>query len=508
MFTPETRILFLNVPWSIENNKILKFQNLSSQQEYFQNKVIYSKTNCKYQRQNDYDSMKVNITYENMINCNYIAFQNKGGKWFYAFITKIEFINYNTTSITFKIDVMQTFQFDISFSNSFIERETLNTDLYNSLADYVSQGELHDSLIKEVALSGKYVVYLNSEINSDDSSVSEVYFPKVGDYSIPNYVMIYSDGQKIAKILQEISNKGRADRIQTALYQPFLPIDCVTQIGSHDKGDLNLDDSDLFFVSEINYQECKKDVELSISSDFVYKKELTYPYCKIEVVDKITGDKIELDLSKFENPIKPKFRILGSIGEIPEYKVIPLNYNGIDYAIDYALVVNPNTELPVFSNSYAKYLKDNKTQNIINGVMSGASAIGSIFTGNVAGAVGSFANIASLLNADSVAKSQPNLCRGTSSNTCEYVNLNNGVEFRLLTMDDTHKNQARQYWKYFGYPIKEFKKISIPNQEYYFIKTSDINIFGNIPSQYLGEISNIFNQGVSFHNSENSLINY
>lgn len=47
-------------------------------------------------------------------------------KWFYAFITKMEYANNNMTRIEIVTDVWQTWQFDIEFKESFIEREMIN----------------------------------------------------------------------------------------------------------------------------------------------------------------------------------------------------------------------------------------------------------------------------------------------------------------------------------------------------------------------------------------------
>lgn len=47
-------------------------------------------------------------------------------KWFYAFITKMEYVNNNMTRIEIATDVWQTWQFDITFKESFIEREMIN----------------------------------------------------------------------------------------------------------------------------------------------------------------------------------------------------------------------------------------------------------------------------------------------------------------------------------------------------------------------------------------------
>ena len=50
---------------------------------------------------------------EALYNCNYLAFQNAsfGGKWFYAFIDSVEYVNNVTSEVTYTIDVMQTWHF-------------------------------------------------------------------------------------------------------------------------------------------------------------------------------------------------------------------------------------------------------------------------------------------------------------------------------------------------------------------------------------------------------------
>ena len=57
-------------------------------------------------------------------------FQNTsfGIKWFYAFITNVEYINNETSEITIEIDVMQTWHFDYTVNQCFVEREMAATD--------------------------------------------------------------------------------------------------------------------------------------------------------------------------------------------------------------------------------------------------------------------------------------------------------------------------------------------------------------------------------------------
>lgn len=52
--------------------------------------------------------------------------ENYTDKWFYAFITKMEYDNDFNTKIYISTDVFQTWQFDLDFKESFVEREMIN----------------------------------------------------------------------------------------------------------------------------------------------------------------------------------------------------------------------------------------------------------------------------------------------------------------------------------------------------------------------------------------------
>lgn len=56
---------------------------------------------------------------------NYVMYLNENytNKWFYAFITKMEYENDYNTKIYITTDVFQTWQFNLTFKQSFIERE-------------------------------------------------------------------------------------------------------------------------------------------------------------------------------------------------------------------------------------------------------------------------------------------------------------------------------------------------------------------------------------------------
>ena len=54
--------------------------------------------------------------------------ENFSNKWFYAFITNMTYVNNGMTLIEIATDVFQTWQFDLQYKQSFIEREMINVN--------------------------------------------------------------------------------------------------------------------------------------------------------------------------------------------------------------------------------------------------------------------------------------------------------------------------------------------------------------------------------------------
>ena len=116
---------------SIDNsyrNTILQ-SDKSSQFSMFNAYTKYSLTNYSYQRVNK-GAIRVEILADNLYDCNYMLFQNTayGNKWFYAFITNVNYINDNTSEIEYQIDVMQTWYFDYDLGECYVAREHTLTD--------------------------------------------------------------------------------------------------------------------------------------------------------------------------------------------------------------------------------------------------------------------------------------------------------------------------------------------------------------------------------------------
>lgn len=121
---PTNRVrLIKNVPFSVNYQDVVLFDNATAQQSYFNSLPHIEFDNITYTRNNG--QIKVNANRETLLDYNYMYFQNSnyGTKIFYAFITNVIYINPNTSLIKFVIDEWQTWYFDLTFRPTFIERK-------------------------------------------------------------------------------------------------------------------------------------------------------------------------------------------------------------------------------------------------------------------------------------------------------------------------------------------------------------------------------------------------
>ena len=151
---PDSTIkLFKNIPFDPGYNDTMYFANETAQFGWFNDRVFKTYNNVSYQRHTK-NTIRLEERMDIAFNYNYMAFQNTSfeGKWFYAFVTDVEYINNLTVEIRYEIDYIQTWIHDCDFNECFILREHPTTDNYsdNLLPEPVSTGPLIYNEIRSV----------------------------------------------------------------------------------------------------------------------------------------------------------------------------------------------------------------------------------------------------------------------------------------------------------------------------------------------------------------------
>ncbi len=124
--TPHTDLRLLICPLQIDNKNQITFASRDEQFEYFNSLEYIEIDNISYQRKNGVIRYPTHI--DNILAYNYCMYKNENytDKWFYAFVTDMRYVNDNLTEVYISTDYFQTWQFDIIYKNSFIEREMID----------------------------------------------------------------------------------------------------------------------------------------------------------------------------------------------------------------------------------------------------------------------------------------------------------------------------------------------------------------------------------------------
>ena len=126
--TPNGSVYLCKTKLENDYKNQLTFSDLNSQLTYF-NSTIYRTFNDYTYIKKD-NSIKVGVNIDDIISCNYLFYRNNGftNKYYFCFITDMEYINENCTLITFETDCFQTWYFEIDYKTCFVEREHVNDD--------------------------------------------------------------------------------------------------------------------------------------------------------------------------------------------------------------------------------------------------------------------------------------------------------------------------------------------------------------------------------------------
>lgn len=174
MLTNNTTIYILKDVY-LDYDHQIDFDNLEAQYNFFMSKPKLSFTEgFQYIRTNN--QIKLPKSYDDLFGYNYLMYKNKG-KWYYCFIDGKDFISDQVTSITIRTDIIQTYMFDYSLEQSFVDREhqdrwirpipdidpSMILPIYNDVQENLNYGneynikstkELHQDQIKTITDGG------------------------------------------------------------------------------------------------------------------------------------------------------------------------------------------------------------------------------------------------------------------------------------------------------------------------------------------------------------------
>lgn len=491
-FIPNSNIILLsNVPLDNTYADTLTFANSTAQTQYFQSKAIQAMTFSDFTYQRVEQAVRVPINAERLWNCNYLMFQNTnfGTKWFYAFVTRVEYRNPETTYLYFEIDDLQTWAFDYILHPCFVEREHVANDTIglHTIPEGLEIGPYVTTSINSILTDGIENYVLATEV-VDGSGVEWISTGAIngmimGAYFAPvNAVSIYG-------VLDAYNKAGKIDAIIGifGFASPFFSWSAFSPTIGHFDGAART----LTYTPKNN-------------------KLYTYPYCVLTFM--CNGQASELRYENFNG--SPSFEYVA--GSFVNSNVVgyPVNYEGEARAIEHSLSFSNILISPFIKNSFQNWLAQNKntlsTQAVFDGISllsSTLNTIPSLATMNFSAAgtglnqvVGTVENVAMRMAKVEDRKAIPNGLGGSLYGGDSLILAKNaGFYSYCRAIKPEYAAIVDQFFDTYGYKVNTVKIPEINSrQSWNYVKTGKAMITGSIPFETVSHIRAIFDRGITF----------
>lgn len=534
-----SRVYLLGVPLENDYKNTLYFTSKESQQKYFSSRTKFSFTDFSYQRKDNTIRIPKNI--DSLWKCNYVMYQNTyyNNKWFYAFIKDMKYISDGMTEIEIETDVLQTWLFDYTIKASFVEREHVDTDEIgdHTIPEGLETGEyicnkhtmaeysgLEDTLTSLTNLSIVIGVTSTPEGENVEGGIYNNIYSGLKYYSFP----ADTNGiKKLNEFIGDYSNDGKADAITCMFLAPKKITgerddNIVVQSNLVDSYYLNNMETDGTNLGKRVYFSSEKIDEYTPKNN----KLLTFPYryllasnnCGSDVVYKYEDFYQTDEDGKYI--IMPQFLIKGCLTVGCSIRIIPRNYKGCEYNDGEGFNLGKFPSLNWNSDVFTNWL----TQNGLNVGLSVASGVGQIIAGGAIAAgsgglgvavgggsiVGGVTTIANTLAQIHQQSFTPPQNQGNINNGDVITAWNrNDFHFYDMTIKSEYAKIIDKYFDMFGYKVNMVK---VPNKahrsRWWYTKTIDINLDGEIPQNDLDKIKNCYNTGITFWRNASEIQNY
>lgn len=501
------------------------FKSPTKQAEYFTSLSKHILLRQSYQRYSK-GVLTVNVRPDDLYDCNYLMFRNDnfGTKWFYAFITDIEYVNNVTSRVSYEIDVMQTWYFEYTLKESFVEREHSLTDNIgdNTVPEKLERGEFVYTKVTYGDGSVQQTPFDSSTLHMMVLATFDDNFDDVGGgingyvYS-GLYVHKFDNSIELNKFIKTATTKNKQEGI-VGIY--MIPEQFRIESGIN--GPLSDQRGEY-----VGFRE-RIIPNLSTIDGYTPKnnKLFTMPYNSLFVSNNV-GNSATYGWEYFtlSDIGTADLWVQWSAVNSPEYAITPARYKGLENNHLERCVLPSTPPCSYNSSAFSQWLAQNKA-NItaqaigdiggllagIMGVSAGLSTLNpALTTIGVHTLSSSFINTTRLF-AEGIDKSTlPANSKGNTTD-CGLFNMQHnlfGFSLFYCTIRKEYAKKIDDYFNRYGYATNELK---IPNtsvrEQWTFTKTCGCVAVGSVPANAMSLICKIYDNGITFWKDPNNVGDY
>lgn len=540
-FNPSSTICLCNVPIDNTYKHQIYFSTMAEQKEYFSQRVVKTFSEYLTVRKTLADgslqsSIKVNANIDDLYNCNYMYYQNKNHslRYFYAFITKLIYVNEGTTEIVFETDVYQTWRFFTELKESYVVREHSVTDRVgdNLVPESFNVGDAHYVKIDDA----------NTDIGQWGYLIASTECPLFDEGNKPSaakhsgiyqglYFFFFTSFIHINDFIERLDDQGK-DSIVSITTIPKFSVEHakMTWRTTFDGNVTDHDDIGLIYGTDYPNEKIirvSSSIVENMDGHVVKNNKLwTFPFFSL-VVSNNAGKMREYNVDDFVNRDAITFRLYGDISTNPSLFLTPQNYKGVveksdqddvyGECIDFGVSIDGFPQC-AFVNDYYKLwsAKNIGSQSIsgMSGIMSTILGAAIFATGNpvVGGGMvaGGVSTIANTINKSYVASVEADPATvGSPKNNLLTAMGRNKFDMRFKTLKKHQAETIDNFFTMYGYQTNKLKVPNCSSRPYFnYVQTVDANVVGTIPDDDMTTLKNMYNSGVTFWKPNATVCDY
>lgn len=515
---PNGQIRFLsNIPIDSNYENSLDFQTELEQRTYFLGQTpVHQQIGATRVRDG---VISVNKLADELLSANYIMFQNLNfsSKWFYAFITDIEYINNNMSYVYYQIDDIQTWLFDVELTECFVEREhTDSDDMFEHLVDEgMNVSEYITGIKNAISLKTTSVIIFTSSKLEDGEIVDAVphfYSGLPSGIGTLQFHVMDDDGtistsglNLIKEEITDMTNEQQAESIVGGICFPESFTYASSETG----------DYQIAYPQSLMFPARQTTLNGYTPKN---KKMFNSPYCIYQLCTS-EGQQVTYQPEFFNVPSNQQMAMLfPSVTMNPSILGVALAYKGESPYFNKSITFDSFPQFAFSIDGYKAWVASgglaktilHTAEGVTNGLVRTAGGVATENpVGAVSGLVSAGSSIADAVITMDVARTLPNDSKGQLNGS--PLMANNNAEFYTCycTIKKDVAESIDNYFTMFGYKINKVKKPSRRNRPHYtYLKTKGCHINGGAPADAIRRIETIYDNGVRFWVNPSEVGNY
>lgn len=523
MSTPQSTIFVCSgVRLDNRYDHTIFFQNSVAQYNYFAGKVVKTFPAYSYLRKSW--PLQVEATMEEARTWSYLFFQNgTGNKWYYYFITNLEYKNNGMVELSLELDVMQTYMFDYTLLDCFVERQHVTDDTVGlhtqdeelDVGEYRVMSSTFTDELKDMCI----LILASATVNgvSQETVTDTLGFLYNGTFSgLTVFAVPVERWAWWGDQLINLSDWGKIDSIVAMWMYPKKLVKLAGEATWDNVGDIESVNSALTSTKTFSKVQSGDLDGYTPKNNKLY----TYPYNLLYMCNN-AGDSAVFRYENFTSS-SCAFLMVGGIAPDAGVYMHPTNYNGGD-AYAEGLTLPPFPTCAWDADGYKIWLAQNQNQHGLSNVESGlktllgtGTAVVSALTGNIPGVAGGVAMAYSgamqkfqHLQAKADKSVEPPQARGSFSTSLNMTSSRHGFTVQRKTVKKEYAKRIDDYFTMYGYKINSVQKPNInARPAFTYVKTNGCLITGNMCTEDMTKIESIFDRGITFWKNGDRLGDY